>query len=106
MVVYNYSEKVALAAAESETEIWRYTVPDGFEITILEIGFLIPDDGFIDGYLDEVKIDSVKGKIYPDKDFRSVVNRELVAGQEWVFKGSSVTAGDFAVFLIYDKIKT
>lgn len=105
MVVYNYSEKVTLGAASSEVLIWRYTVPDGFKITILEKGFVIPDDGHIDGYLDEVKIDNLEGKAYPTMADRAVVNIELEAGQEWVFRGGSVAGGDAAVLLVYDKVR-
>lgn len=105
MVVYNESRKITLGASESEKLIWKYVVPDGFKVTILETGFLIADDGHVDGYVDEVKIDDLEGKLYPDKDYRSVVNRELVAGQFWVFKATSVTAGDFGVLLVFDKVK-
>lgn len=105
MVIYTESEKVALGASVSESLLWKYVVPDGFRVEILEIGYVIPDDGRIDGYIDEVKIDSVKGKAYPTIADRAIVNRELVAGQFWEFKGTSVTAGDFAVLLVYDKTK-
>lgn len=105
MVIYTESRKAALLATISEQLLWKYVVPDGFVVKLLELGFLIPDDGKIEGYLDEVKVDSVLGKIYPDKDFRAIINRELVAGQFFEFKATSITAGDFGVLLVYDKTK-
>lgn len=100
------SAKAALGASASEQELYRKTVEDGFKYIIHEIGFLIPDDGIIHGYIDEVRLDDILGKIYPNKDYRGVVERELVAGQEIVYKATSVTAGDFGILLIYDKTKT
>lgn len=100
------SAKVALGASASETELYRKTVEDGFRYVIHEIGFLIPADGIIHGYYDEVRLDDILGEIYPNKDYRGVVERELVAGQEIVYKATSITAGNFGILLIYDKILT
>ena len=105
MIIYTESEKVALGASESEVLIWKYVVPDGFRVEILEIGYVMPDDGHVDGFIDEVRIDNVEGKAFPTIADRAIVNRELVAGQFWEFKGTSVTAGDFAVLMVYDKTK-
>ncbi len=104
MVIYVVSKKIALGASVSESDLYRKTVEDNFSYIIHEIGFVIPDDGKIDGYIDEVRLDDVKGKAYPSVDERAVVERELVSGQEIVYKATSVTAGDFAILLIYDKI--
>ena len=105
MVIYQQSYKQPIGASELEQEIAKLTVQDGFKITILELGFLMPDDGKIDGYVDDVRLDELLGEAYPSMDERAVVNRELVAGQFYQFKATSVTAGDFAVLVIYDKVK-
>lgn len=105
MVIYCYSKKLTLLAAASEVEIWRYSVPDGFKITVLEQGFILPSDGQMDGYVDEVKLDDLDGDLIPSIDDRAVVNRELEQGQEWVYKGSSVAGGVAGILLIYDKVK-
>ena len=105
MVIYNESRKVSLGAGVSESTVWKYTVPEHFTVEVMEVGFLIPDDGHIDGYIDEVKIDNLDGKAFPDMQYRAVVNRKMVKGQFWEFKATSVLAGDFAVMMVFDKSK-
>lgn len=105
MVIYTESRKATLLAAISEQLLWKYVVPDGFIVKLLEIGYVIVSDGKIDGYLDEVKLDNVQGGAHPTIADRAIINRELKAGQFFEFKATSITAGDFAVLLIYDKTK-
>ena len=105
MVIYTESRKATLAATISEQLLWKYVVPDGFTVKILEVGYVIVSDGKIDGYIDEVKIDNVQGGAHPTIADRAIINRELIAGQFWEYKATSITGGDFAVLLIYDKTK-
>lgn len=99
------SQLTTLGAGASEVSLFEKVVEEGFKYNILELGFLLQDDGYLKGYIGDNKVDDLRGKAYPTMDDRAVVNREVNAGQKIKFDGSSVAGGDFAVLMIYDKIK-
>jgi len=94
-----------VAASQLDDLIGSIIVPDGYVITILELGFTLPADSLIYGYVGEVKTDEIHGSYAATIHDRIIVNRELVAGQEFKLTSTSITGGATAILCVYDKSK-
>jgi len=105
MVVETRSIVKSLGANLVDELIYEIVVPDGEVIKILEIAFKCVADGKIFGYLDEARVDEIEGALNWDANHRVIVNRELTAGHKYKVTANSVTAGDFGVLLVYDRVK-
>jgi len=105
MVIYTDSRQVSVAANQRDVEIYSVIPADDETITILEIGYTGVSDGYIRAYIGEVKVDDLICAVMPDVNHRTVVKRELKPAQPFRVKVDSVTAGDFGVYIVYDKVK-
>jgi len=105
MVICIKTVSKTLDVNQLDVEILRLIPATGETITIHEIAFALPTDGRIDSYIAESKVDEIDCKMVKDVNYPVVVNRELVAGQPFVVKGSSAGAGDFKVLVVYDWAK-
>lgn len=94
-----------VGAGALDSEIGSLLVPDGYVITIIELGFTLKINTIVYGYVGEVKVDEIHGSYATTIVRRIIVNRELVAGQEFKLTATTVETDEPAVLVVYDKSK-
>jgi len=92
-----------VGASELDYEIGKLEVPEGFEITILELGFTLPADSWLYTYIGEIRTDKIHGSYKLVDLQRIIVNRKLVAGQTFKITSSSITGGQTSILVVFDK---
>ena len=102
-MIYTEVFEAVVGASALDSEIGKLEVPDGFRITILELGFTLPSDSWIYGYIGEIRVDKIHGSYKLVDLQRIIVNRELVAGQTFKITSTSITGGQTSVLVVYDK---
>jgi len=102
-MIYTEVFNKTVGASQLDYELGKLEVPDGFKITILELGFTLPADSWVYTYIGEIRTDKIYGAYATTIPRRIVVNRELVAGQTFKMTSSSTTGGSTSVLVIYDK---
>jgi len=104
-MIYTEVFQETIGASALDDEIGSLLVPEGYKITILELGFTLPADSWVYGYVGEVRTDKIHGSYATTIPRRIIVNRELVAGQEFKLTSTSITGGATAILVVYDKSK-
>lgn len=102
-MIYTEVFEANVGVSELDYEIGKIEVPDGFKITILELGLTIPIDSWLYTYIGEIRVDKIHGSFQATISERIIVNRELVAGQTYKITSSSTTGGQTSVLVVYDK---
>jgi len=102
-MIYTEVFQEVIGASELDNEIGKLEVPDGFKITILELGFTLPADSWVYTYIGEIRTDKIHGSYATTIPRRIIVNRELVSGQTFKITSSSVTGGQTSILVVYDK---
>lgn len=102
-MIYTEVFEAVVGASALDFEIGKLEVPEGFKITILELGFTLPADSWVYSYIGEIRTDKVHGSYKLVDLQRIIVNRELVAGQTFKITSSSITGGQTSILVVYDK---
>ena len=98
--------KATIGAAAVEQDIDKLTCPEKETITILEIFFFITGVGEIKGYFKQRQIDDVDQKAQPTALARVVKNLQMLAGDEYSFKGTDTSGAPniMVVGLVIDRV--
>jgi len=102
-MIYTEVFEANVGASELDYEIGKLEVPEGFKITILEMGYTLPVDSWVYSYIGEIRVDKIHGSYKATDLQRVIVNRELVAGQTFKITSSSASGGQTSVLVVYDK---
>lgn len=102
MIYFEVFEKT-VPASTLDYELGHLVCPEGYKITILEIGMTLPADSLVYAYLQEVQFGKVHGAYETTLSERIIIDAEVVVGQKFKITSSSTTGGATAVLVIYDK---
>lgn len=102
-MIYAEVFQKTVGASELDYEIGKLECPEGFKITILELGFTLPADSWVYTYIGEIRTDKIYGSYATAIPRRIIVNREVVSGQTFKITSSSITGGATSVLVVYDK---
>jgi len=102
-MIYTEIFEANVGASELDYEIGKLEVPEGFKITILEMGYTLPVDSWVYSYIGEIRVDKIHGSYKATDLQRVIVNRELVAGQTFKITSSSISGGQTSILVVYDK---
>jgi hypothetical protein len=104
--IIKFKATVGIAAIESD--IGSLSCPEKESITILEIFFYLEGAGEIVGYFKQRQIDNIDYLAQPVALARVVKNLQMVAGDEYSFKGTDTSgaANDMVIGLVIDRITT
>lgn len=102
-MIYIETIESSIAASQLDLEIGSITVPEGYTIKVLELGFTLPSDSWVYCYIGEVRVVKYHGS-YKLVDLMRIINElELVAGQTFKITTTSITGGQTTVLVVYDK---
>lgn len=102
-MIYIETIQSNVGASQLDLEIGSITVPEGYSIKILELGFTLPADSWVYCYIGEVRVVKYHGS-YKLVDLQRIINDlELVAGQTFKITSTSITGGQTTVLVVYDK---
>ena len=102
-MIYIETIQSSVAASQLDLEIGSITVPEGYTIKILELGFTLPADSWVYCYIGEVRVVKYHGS-YKLVDLQRILNElKLVAGQTFKITSTSITGGQTTVLVVYDK---
>jgi len=97
--------KATIGAAAVESDMGKLTCPEKEKIVVLEVFFFIAAAGTLKGYFKQRQIDYIDYQNVPTALARVVKNLEMVAGDEYSFKGTDTSAApnNMAVGLVIDR---
>ena len=102
-MIYIETFEFLVLASKLDYEIGKITVPEGYTVKILELGFTLPADSWVYCYIGEVRVVKYHGS-YKAVDLKRILtDLELVAGQTFKITSTSITGGQTSILVVYDK---
>ena len=98
--------RATVGAAAVEQDIDKLTCPEKETITVLEVFFYNGAAGEIKGYFKQRQIDDIDHLALPTPLARVVKNLQMVAGDEYSFKGTDTSGAPniMIVGLVIDRV--
>jgi len=102
-MIYIKTLQYSVAASAKDYEIGSLEAPEGYKLTILELGFKLPADSWVYSYIGEFKVDEIHGSYATTIPRRIIVNREVPSGIKFKITSTAITGGQTTILVVYDK---